>query len=459
MSNVKDFGAKGDGLSDDRVAIQAAIDASTDGDVCFPPGRYMAGRLPGATFACLRIGAPVRLWTPRGNPAVLVQANDIAPSVRLLHIEAAGVAIDDLVLDGGVQTVPNAQCHGVFCTASPDIRIARVVVRGFGGDGIYINVGSHRPSLIDVSCTANWRNGITLGGGTTGGDFFRCKVFANRAQQFDSEPQSGLSVDGVTLRENYIANAEGGQDYALTISGSSAAGLSDGWRIVDNEIVGPVLIRWASGVRYTDNVGENFTLKPSLSIDRASTEVLVYGNVMLNRQSTNDGGSVIYVTGTSAGNTPSSIRIVKNGLGSRGRADVYGIRVTGAHDVSIEDNLIDGPAMSGAGNGAGIYLRATLPDAPFASARIIGNRVINWCGAGVRVNGNGAARLSKLDVQDNSFASLDGSMPTALWLNDGTGAAVDVTESGNRLEGLCTTLIGRPPAGVRSTFGQRWIVP
>ncbi|MGH7451063.1 MAG: glycosyl hydrolase family 28-related protein, partial [bacterium] len=42
MLNVKDFGAKGDGIADDTTAIQAAIDAlpNDGGVVFFPSGIY-----------------------------------------------------------------------------------------------------------------------------------------------------------------------------------------------------------------------------------------------------------------------------------------------------------------------------------------------------------------------------------------------------------------------------------
>ncbi len=44
----KDFGAKGDGVTDDAIAIQAAFDALplTGGVVIFPPGSYMVGTTP-----------------------------------------------------------------------------------------------------------------------------------------------------------------------------------------------------------------------------------------------------------------------------------------------------------------------------------------------------------------------------------------------------------------------------
>lgn len=42
MLNVKDFGAVGDGKTDDTEAIQAAVDAAENGpaSVYFPPGVY-----------------------------------------------------------------------------------------------------------------------------------------------------------------------------------------------------------------------------------------------------------------------------------------------------------------------------------------------------------------------------------------------------------------------------------
>lgn len=39
-ANVRDFGAKGDGITDDTAAIQAAFDGNKAGEVVFPPGTY-----------------------------------------------------------------------------------------------------------------------------------------------------------------------------------------------------------------------------------------------------------------------------------------------------------------------------------------------------------------------------------------------------------------------------------
>ena len=47
MSNVRDFGARGDGRNDDTQAIRHAIEQG-DGVLRFPRGDYLISRIPGA---------------------------------------------------------------------------------------------------------------------------------------------------------------------------------------------------------------------------------------------------------------------------------------------------------------------------------------------------------------------------------------------------------------------------
>lgn len=466
MISVKDYGAKGDGLSDDREAFQRALDQCPDLDFVYaPPGRYLLGRMPGATFACLRIPPGKTLvGSAVGSSTALVQAPNCGTAVRLIHAEGPHISMRDLILSGGTWagSHDDRQRHGLFATGAANLSLERIRVCGFGGDGIYIHNRTDDASLRLVTCERNGRNGVTFGGNTFGGELDRCSLWNNGAQQVDSEPSGGQTVNGVRLHKCTIGEiGQVSQDYALTVSGCSAAATSGGWVVSDCEINGPVLARWADAARFLDNEIYNSTMKPALSIDRHSIDVAVTGNRMLNTQNQADGGSVVYVSGTSAGNAPDHIQIQNNRLISTGRGDVYGIRASGAKWVCIEDNDIIGPDIQGAGNGAGIYLRATMVDEPFVRAIVARNEIRHWSGHGLRVGGNGAARLERLDIHDNSFSDGDNSsMTSAMSLHDGGiyNTARDVRESGNVTSGT-GPLIGRSPGGQQgyAELGRRWL--
>ena len=72
MFDVKKYGAKGDGQTNDRHAIQAAVDACRDaggGTVVLPPGTYLSGTI----------------W-------LRTQRVAISPSVRAIMNDSSGTA-------------------------------------------------------------------------------------------------------------------------------------------------------------------------------------------------------------------------------------------------------------------------------------------------------------------------------------------------------------------------------
>jgi hypothetical protein len=101
--NVRDFGAKGDGVTLDTTAIQAAIDAchqARGGTVLFPAGDFLSGTLELKSFVTLHLAASGRLLGS-GNPADYHAGKGVPPSngnivllsaanAELLAIEGTG---------------------------------------------------------------------------------------------------------------------------------------------------------------------------------------------------------------------------------------------------------------------------------------------------------------------------------------------------------------------------------
>ncbi len=98
VADVTTFGARGDGRTDDRSAIQAAIDTTrpSGGSVLFPPGTYLVGDSLIVDYGCRLVGSGAAATTLRMDPGV----------VRNLVVGGSSfpvrVELHDLTLDGGL---------------------------------------------------------------------------------------------------------------------------------------------------------------------------------------------------------------------------------------------------------------------------------------------------------------------------------------------------------------------
>jgi hypothetical protein len=151
--SVKDFGAVGDGVADDTVAIQAAIDASNAAritSVFIPPGRYR-------TTSTINLKHGVRLYgsgTPKtkfltGNAVYFTQ----------IRAEGAGAAI--AMLDDGTVTVA-----GYSCAAVEGLEIRFTGSTRTGTSGIQIGEAAQQAiqASVDKCLIQNFARGIDVQG-------------------------------------------------------------------------------------------------------------------------------------------------------------------------------------------------------------------------------------------------------------------------------------------------------
>jgi parallel beta-helix repeat protein len=131
--SVKDFGAVGDGIIDDRNAINAAL-ASGAKSVYFPAGTYMAGGV-------ITMGVDRQyVWSDQG--AVILVKGGLPAGFGLVRLRGNFLTIDGLIFDGNLANPPGSSvnsCIGLDCQGGTldGVTIKNTTLRGWNGYGIF----------------------------------------------------------------------------------------------------------------------------------------------------------------------------------------------------------------------------------------------------------------------------------------------------------------------------------
>lgn len=155
--NVKDFGAKGDGVTDDTAAIQATMMASAGKTVYFPSGTYIVSGAT-ANAALMLPVAGVRLI---GDGKFSSTIKCLSGATIIAAVDAGKIDICDLGFDGGSSARLAWQraitFRGVLKSSIKNCyfyRIGDSVINygktGYGGSDAIPN-GSRQPENIEVS--------------------------------------------------------------------------------------------------------------------------------------------------------------------------------------------------------------------------------------------------------------------------------------------------------------------
>lgn len=227
LLNVKDFGALGNGTSDDTASLQAAVDAAVaagGGSVFFPLGRY-------------RITSSI---TVTGKPVKLSGVSPTASAIETSH------NIDMVVIDGGETS------SGDGCVLE-NLRI-RQTVTATSGCAVFLKSGAHHAithcrlghydgvrvqdayiwtitATYIVNCTRYglYNRGVRhpdrsdsfIGAGTIIDNGIGTGVTA-----ICVESGGGLKIDGCKLTHHDYAVLLQPEEYATTLAATAAAGTS-----------------------------------------------------------------------------------------------------------------------------------------------------------------------------------------------------------------------------------------
>lgn len=162
--NVKEFGAIGDGVSDDSLAIMAAVDSiASGGTLIFPEGHYMLNA----------VNYKIR---PKANQTFKGVGNsiiEVIPTQNYYHIfdivSASNINIENLILigDKDSQTIDTPVIGmGIAISGSNNITIKNCDISKMWGDGIvlggYQGVGNSNIKIFETVSRDNARQGLSI---------------------------------------------------------------------------------------------------------------------------------------------------------------------------------------------------------------------------------------------------------------------------------------------------------
>ena len=241
--NVKQFGAKGDGDSDDIGAILAAVnaaDARGGGIVLFPPGRYLVSdAIPMRNnLQYVGMGNATHIQLKTGS-----QNNVFGEAFPLASVH--NVVIRDLMIDGNSGNVPltidDSLLNGIRWNQVSYSKITNVTIINTVFNAISIYNQSHN-NLVAFNRIQNIGN--TQAEGTKCGVFLEFGVSRNRIVCNDiiSAQQYGIleSGDGARSENNLIkGNYIGSSKYdGIRIGFDKTNSIISGTKIIENTIEG-----------------------------------------------------------------------------------------------------------------------------------------------------------------------------------------------------------------------------
>ena len=328
--NVKDYGATGDGATDDTVAIQAALD-TTSTEIYFPDGTY---RIANATTspALTSSVADRRIY----GTGVITATDQVKKAIQ---VTGANTVIDGLHIDGN-----NFIGYAIeMASLNPTVRDCYIHdLNGFTDwGGIAIRLDFDGLDTSALVCNNVIKNLQGVGDGTGGNGVGMQRAIAHETDQ-DCTKQ-------ILITGNVIEDVMGEEGDSIVIAGGTTADTKFVPAVISNNTINGWSRRGikiaANGVTIAGNFMTNPLLVTLASLQRAidctsASNLVIKDNVL--KQCRFQLQIAIYLNSPQVGNDIVVSGNVIEGTGATGASGLIAIRTYGT-DVVVEGNTIDWP--------------------------------------------------------------------------------------------------------------------
>lgn len=416
--NAKAFGAVGDGVTDDRAAVQAALNAAGQtGETVFPAGTYSLGAaIPGSSISALTLGDHARI---RGIGRVVLQVRAGHNTAIFANADQVNgntdIVIRDIEIDGNKTNQANQTLTvGILFTKVTAGRLLNVSVHDCRSHGVYAD------TCTDLSVVAsdfndngvvgvNARNGLYVYGPGDLATIGACVAHGNSSSGLASRETTRVIVSDCRVYNNQDGNISVNGDFSI-IRGCVATGSVNYDGITVGHTTAPESYAphcTVSGNYCADNARYGIYLQ-------AASNSIVSGNVCRNNAKAN------IVADGKAADSANSINVILASNVCDTTTDAtttpttngHGIRVTGLTDFVLQGNLVMRSAGSGilvtdcqhgtvygnismnngiigigANSGRGIYLLDTGAGTASTDIAVFGNRCHDTQGSPTQATG------------------------------------------------------------------------
>jgi hypothetical protein len=470
--SVKDFGAVGDGVTDDTLAFQKAV-ISGASQVLIPTGTYLCDKININPYVHIlgegREGSIVKFKSGATSLSLFQFLNATGPISQNKYANR----ISNLTLLGTVATDGFDEFrHLILCQGVSHFSLDNCILRGFQGDGLSIRNGTIEAENFNVIVTnclfdglnKDNRNAISITGAVhtvIENNFFVNTTRSNMPGAIDVEPNPSYTfaeINSIVIRDNYFSNIGGNvaavacyipidsQDFTvehpknITIANNVFETVYRGVYVgqsQDNDITN-------SNPQFNLIVNNN---KVHNASDRAFWLFGIKGAI-LNGNSFEDcanASRIGWIAAPPLYRNVKDIQLLNNLFRKNGTADGYGVLVYNGERIYFYNNTFEDVGLSAGGFGVPVHFGAGTNN----NVRLVDNTIINSLGrttGAVSKSGGVTVNYDTSILQMNNYAGLtDAATISPMWYSGvGTPESAITANIGsmyvNTTGGAATTL-------------------